>query len=49
MRKEVGFNDKGLSIRECLSLYIRDIKDPKFDQAFSEYEKNEERKNFFEC
>jgi len=47
MRKEVGFNDKGLSIRECLSLYITDIKDPKFDQAFNEYEKQRKKKRIF--
>ncbi|TVX94125.1 hypothetical protein [Paenibacillus agilis] len=39
MRKEVGFNDENLSVRECLSLYITDIKESKYDQAFQEYEK----------
>ncbi|TQR47207.1 hypothetical protein [Paenibacillus popilliae] len=39
MRKEVGFNNKGLSVRECLSLYITDINESKYDRAFQEYEK----------
>lgn len=34
MRKEVGFNDKNLSIRECLSLFITDIYDQKYDYLF---------------
>lgn len=37
MRKEVGFNDDKLSIRECLSTIVTDINDKKYDEVFKRY------------
>lgn len=46
MRKEVGFDDRGLTIRDCLSLYITDIKDKKYDNIFKEYEDKKKKRRF---
>ena len=44
MRKEVGLNNRNLSIRECLSSIVTDIHDPKYDKEYKRYLKS---KNIF--
>lgn len=37
MRKEIGLDNKDLTIRECLSAFINDINDPKYDKYYNNY------------
>lgn len=41
MRKEIGLENKDLTIRECLSAFINDIKDKKYDKSYNSYIKKQ--------
>lgn len=37
MRKEIGLDNKDLTIRECLSAFINDINNEKYDKPYNDY------------
>lgn len=41
MRKEIGLDNKDLTIRECLSTFINDINDEKYDESYNSYIKRQ--------
>lgn len=41
MRKEIGLENKDLTIRECLSAFINDINDKKYDEFYNNYIKKQ--------